>query len=366
MKICVLAGANSIHSSRWVEFFARRGHELHWVSLAPFSEPAVPNVHQHELGLGPIAPLGVLKGMKELSALLRAIAPDLLHVHYLGTYGLIGALTGFHPMIATAWGSDVLVAGRSLLKRPLVKWVLQRADLITCDAEHMRQAILRFGISEQKMRIVYFGTDTTRFRPGPPSADLRRRLEVLDRPTIISLRSLEPIYDVATLVRAVPHVVARVPEAAFVIAGTGSQKEQLAGLASSLDIADHIRFCGQIPNQRLHEYLTTADVYVSTSLSDAGLAASTAEAMACGLPVVVTDSGENRLWVEDGKGGFVIPVRAPVSLAEKILHLLESASERRRLGLYNRSVIEERNNYSTEMTKVEALYRELVERRGQA
>jgi glycosyltransferase involved in cell wall biosynthesis len=61
-----------------------------------------------------------------------------------------------------------------------------------------------------------------------------------------------------------------------------------------LNVDDFVQFLGRIPHEAMPDLLTQADIYVSTSLSDAGISASTAEAMACGLPVIVTDTGENR------------------------------------------------------------------------
>ena len=88
--------------------------------------------------------------------------------------------------------------------------------------------------------------------------------------------------------------------------------------------------------------------------------------MACALPVVVTDSAENKLWVKEGDGGFVVPVKDPVALSEKILHLLENPDKCRRYGLFNRSVIRERNNYYVEMAKMEKLYKQVAKRHGKA
>ena len=104
------------------------------------------------------------------------------------------------------------------------------------------------------------------------------------------------------------------------------------------------------------------DVYVSTSLSDAGIAASTAEAMACGLPVIVTDVADNKKWIDNGVNGFVVPVKDPKSLAEKIIYLLQNEDIRKKFGKINRKIIEERNNYYKEMEKMEDIYKELVQR----
>jgi glycosyltransferase involved in cell wall biosynthesis len=360
MKICFLASASSIHSYRWIKYVADKGHEVDWITLNPPSVDRIENVTLHEIGIYPRHALHIVQVAFKVRALIRAIRPQILHIHYAGTNGLVGMLSGHRPVIVTAWGSDILIAGRGGLTRHLVRFIVRQADLITCDAEHMRQAIVRLGADPGKIRLVYFGTDTHKFRPDEKDVQLREKLGASDAPLIISLRSLEPIYDLPTLIRAVPLVSETHPEAKFVIAGTGSQHQALTELAESLNVSASVNFVGLIRNSELPKYLASADVYVSTSLSDAGLAASTAEAMACGLPVVVTDSAENQLWVKNGESGFLVPTSDPQALAGRIIDLLGSEEARANFGRAGRRVIEERNNYYVEMEKMETMYREMI------
>ena len=123
-----------------------------------------------------------------------------------------------------------------------------------------------------------------------------------------------------------------------------------------------VKFTGWLPNDEIPRYLATADIYVSTSLSDGGIAASTAEAMASGVPVIVTDFGDNRKWVKDGINGFIIPSRNPEALASRIVYLLQNESERKQFGQRNRQIIEEKNNWEKEMGKMENCYKELIEK----
>lgn len=356
MKIVMLAAANSIHSWRWVEYFAQQGYEIHWVSLVPFTAPALANVRTYDVGAYPKDVVAILRTTRRIKRILHEVIPHLFHVHSAGTYGLVAALTGFHPLLVTAWGSDVLLAPRSLLKRPLVKFVLRRADTITCDAYHMRDAMVRLGAKASKIEVVYFGTDVIKFRPDLDRAEVRRRFKIGDDPVVLSTRRLEPVYDVATFVRALPRVLQAVPKATCVVIGEGSEREKLMAVAEELGVARSVHFVGPVSGDDMPQYLAAADIYVSTSMSDAGLAASTAEAMACGLPVIVTDTAENRLWVEDGTGGFVVPVQRPEVVADKIIYLVRNPDERKRFGVYNRSLIEKHNNYYVEMQKVERVY----------
>ncbi len=292
--------------------------------------------------------------------MVQRIQPDVVHAHYVGTNGLVAAATGFRPLIATAWGSDVLFAGRAPLRGALVSYVLRQASVITCDADHMVEAMVRLGITRDKMRLVYFGMDTEKFSPARRSREVREQLGISDAPAVISLRHLEPLYDVESLVRAVPAVVRAVPEAKFVIVGAGSQAAALQALSESLGVGGSVLFLGKVPNERLPSYLASMDVYVSTALSDGGIAASTAEAMACALPVVITDFGENGWWVRDGKGGFLVPLRRPDVLAERIQYLLQHPDVRSEWGTINRATIRERNDYASEMAKMSTIYAEVL------
>ena len=358
MKICFLAPANSIHSYKWIKRFAEKGHEVHWVSIYPLEFPPIEGVTYHEFQHRSWTK-DLLKHIIQFRKLVLQIKPDIVHVHSVAVYGTIAALSGFHPLVATAWGSDVLVRGNSFFRKPFVKHVLRQADLVTCDADHMVEAMVNLGVSEDKTRVVYFGVDTGSFSPGKKSPGLSAQLGLGSGPVIISLRSLSPIYDVGSLIQAIPKVAEAFPNITVIIAGTGPSELELRDLASNLGVMKNIQFVGRVENNKLPELLRIADLYVSTSLSDAGIAASTAEAMACGLPGVITDSGENRKWVVDGEGGHVVPVRSPSLLAERIIQLLRDKKFAARCAATNRRTIESRNDYYREMDKMDAIYAEL-------
>jgi glycosyltransferase involved in cell wall biosynthesis len=301
--------------------------------------------------------------MLQIKRLVKNINPDIIHAHYIMETTLLGAASGFHPFVVTPWGSDVLIATRkSRMSGWVTKYVLKKADLITCDAEHIKEPLTKLGAEPQKIKLIYFGTDTRKFNPGQGDEKLREELGILASPTIISLRRFEPVYDVESLITAVPLVLREVPKAKFLLVEKGSQEAELKKLAKSLGVSDSVKFVGWVPEDELPRYLALADIYVSTSLSDAGLASSTAEAMACGLPVIITNFGDNKKWVEDGVNGFIIPLKAPQVLAAKIIYLLKDKETRKRFGKINRGIIVERNNREKEMEKVAKLYEELIEK----
>lgn len=359
LKTCYLADGQSVHTLKWVRYFADRGYDVHLVTFnktGPIEGVKVQNLRYFWKWAYPFRIIEIKNAVKKID-------PDVLHAHYISHYGMYGALTGFKPFAVSAWGSDVLInPKKSRIKKHVVKYVLRKADLITCDAEHVREAIRKLGAVPEKISVINYGVDTRKFIPGRKSEKLRTKLGIHDSPTVISLRNLNPLYDVESLIRAMPLVLKEIPESKFVIAGRGSEETRLKELAKSLGVSENTKFVGFIPNDELPQYLTSMDVYVSTSPSDAGLSASTAEAMACGLPVIITDVADNRKWVEDGVNGFVVPIKDPKSLAQRIIYLLKNDEIRRRFGKVNRKIIDERNNYYKEMEKMESIYEELAER----
>jgi glycosyltransferase involved in cell wall biosynthesis len=360
MKLCFLAAGNSVHSHRWIRFFAEKGHEIHWISLTPLEFPELRGVHFHDRSAR-TKWISLAKAALRIRGIVRDIAPDIVHAHYAGSYGLLGAMSGFQPFVISAWGSDILFAGKAPLRGRLVRWALGKARLITCDAHHMIEAMRGLGTDVRKIRMICFGVEVDRFAPGAKDPGILERWGVQASPEriVISLRNLEPVYDIGTLLEAAPLVLREFPAARFVIAGAGSCERSLKDQADRLGIAGSLRFLGRYAHAELPLMLRSADVYVSTSLSDAGIAASTAEAMACAVPVVVSDTGENNKWIEDGRSGCLFGARDPKALAGHLLSLLESDQLRRRMGEAGRAVILERNCYENEMAKMEHLYQSL-------
>ena len=359
MKICFFAASNSIHSYRWVKYFAGRGYAVTWVSLCKTIFEPIEGVKYHEITTSKNL-ISIFRSVVFLRKILNSEKPDFLHVHYLGIYGLIALLSGFRTIVSTPWGSDILINKKNFLYWILIRAFLKRAKLITCDARHMKDQILEFGVSKNQVEIINFGIDTEQFAPMPTNFQLTKKMKIKDGFTVISMRNFEPVYDLKTFILAMPEVLSKYPYVNFLLIGQGSQEKELKDLVKELKIESSVFFPGFISNVDLPQLLNSSDIYVSTSLSDAGIAASTAEAMACGVPVVITDTGENREWIKNGETGYLIPPSDPFKLAEAIQNMILKPKEIKKVGLAGRKMIFDHNDYRTEMSKVDRLYKLLV------
>ncbi len=369
MKICFVANAESIHTFRWVNYFINKGHDVHIISHKGLDIKGATFHYLKTFGnskitterIRPIDLITFITRAFQTRKIIKKIKPDIVHAHNVILGGFYATRLKFHPLVVTAWGTDVLIAPKkSFILKKIAQLVLRRADILTCDGHNTERAMIRLGAEPQKIKIIYFGIDTKKNSPEKRDEKLREKLNINDAYLVISLRSFNPIYNIETLIKAIPLVLGQNPNVRFILAGTGEQELELKDLAVNLGVEKNTIFTGNLTEEEIPKYLASSDLYVSTSLSDSGLAASTGEAMACGLPVISTEVGAIHDWIDDGEGGFIIPTENPDILANRIIFFLKNKDLMKKCGGINRRIITDKQDYYKEMEKMEKICEELV------
>jgi len=350
VRIATLANASVGHTRRWVEELRARGHEVRLWSL----EPGPPGLGARWLP-APALP-GALRYPLAAPVLRRALAdfaPDLVDAQYVPNYGLLGALCGRHPLVVTAWGSDLLiVGGRDPLRRARTRFVLERADLVLTDAENLARAARALGAAPDRVHAISWGIDLERFRPAVARAP----------GLLVSTRMHEPVYGLDTLIAGVAPFMARHPESRLVVAGDGHLRRAHEALAARVLPAGRWQFVGMQRPDELAGWLARADIYLSASRSDS-TSVSLLEAMASGALPVVSDIEGNREWVAEGDGARLFAVGDPAGPAGA----LERAADpewARGARARNRQVVEARGDQRRNLDRIEALLTALVAGRG--
>lgn len=250
----------------------------------------------------------MLSGLFKALNLIRKEKPDVIHGNWIVPTGLIAAAAGLLagiPVINTARGMDVRVSEKGPV-RILFDLAVKLSDKVTVVSEAMKE---RRSLSGAET--VTSGVNETFFRIKPSRGSL----------SILHTRSLEKVYDVETLIRAVPLVVRQVPGARFTVAGSGSHAPALKELAASLDVEDHVDFTGPVDHKTIAEYMAQASVYASTAVAD-GTSIALMEAIAAGLAPVVSDIEPNRSLVAHGRDGYLFRPGDEQDLADKIIEAL--------------------------------------------
>jgi glycosyltransferase involved in cell wall biosynthesis len=166
--------------------------------------------------------------------------------------------------------------------------VIRRAARVYPLSRFMAERVEKIhAIPPAAIRVVPGGVETDRFVPAPDRAAVRRRLgHPPDAPVLFTLRNLEPRMGVERLIRAMPAVIARHPDALLVVGGSGPLAGQLTALTETLGLTASVRFTGFIPEADLPFHYQAADVFVIPTLALEGFGLPILEAMASGTPVL--------------------------------------------------------------------------------
>ncbi|MCK4427441.1 MAG: glycosyltransferase [candidate division Zixibacteria bacterium] len=351
MKICYLAPANSVHTQKWVDYLNQNGHEMHLISFHPGRIKGAKVYH-----LKSFAKFCYLLYLPVVKMLVKKIRPQIVHAHFVSSYGLVGACLGFHPLLISVWGADVIdFPKRSWLHRCLVRYSLNKADVITATSQMLSRAVVGFVGKNNKTFVVPFGVDLDRFSP---------RIESVDKEliTIGTVKTLAHKYGIEYLIRAFAMVEKKHENVKLVIVGDGPLRKELENLATELNCSQKINFVGKVPNEKVQEYINSMDIFVVPSVLESesfGVAA--VEASACGLPVIVSDIGGLPEVVLNKKTGLRISPKDPDAIAKAIIFLIENPQLREEWGKEGRRFVSEHYNWIKNAAQMEQLYEEVFQ-----
>ena len=215
--------------------------------------------------------------------LLRDLQPDVVHAHWLCGFACFAALAGAKPLVAMAWGSDVLRADR--LKRAANRLALNRAALAMADSQALLEAMVDLGGRRERMQLMSWGVDLDHFRPRERARkDVRAELGLPEGRVILSPRSLMPLYNPRTIVDAFELLADELPDIQLVLKHMSTDRPPVGPLRHP----DRVHIVGHVPYERMVDWYQASDVCVSIASSDSS-PRSVWEAVASGTPCVVSD-----------------------------------------------------------------------------
>ena len=333
MRLLYAGDTGSPHFRAWPAHFAARGHEVHALHLAPGPEgDAIDGVTMHP---APAASQSALRGRWLAAArparrLARQLEPDVVHSQQIVPAGYLCERAGLFPHVATAWGSEVLQAGRGAGR--LVRRVARGAELLTGDSRHLPHALERRGAPPERLRWVPWGVSAAWRRPAlelsPAEAAERAGLPA-DRPIALSHRGTRDIYRQDLFIQALAELRGRVPDLLGVVVslepGGGEGAARVERLAAELGLGDSLRLVPPFPHERMAFALRAASVCVSVPETDSA-PTSVIEAISLGTPAVVSDLPWVHEPVHDEARLAVVPVGDAGALAEAIAHAVAEPS----------------------------------------
>ncbi len=289
---------------------------------------------------------------------------SLVHSHLIrmNTHNALASVWHRRPTVGSIHGIlPYETTSSARLYTKLATWLNDRTVVVS---EPLRREFLRiYGGNSRKIVTIHNGFDHTRFEtPISPESQAEFRRQFLpgdNSPVICAVGNLKEVKGYRYLVDAVALLKVKFPRIHLLIAGNTMRLRDLGLIdqVATLGLEPHVTFLGEFNNISL--LFSVSDLYVCSSLHE-GFSLTTVEAMAAGLPVVVTDSGGPADIVEPGKSGILVPTANVGALADAVTTVVQDKDLARAMGCYGKRVAYERFSMNSFISRHETLYQELV------
>lgn len=366
MKILMLADANSVHTIKWATSLAKCNLDIVIFSLSHCSTDAYNEykkitVYDTRIEQDTIrkqstnlSKLKYLTAIKKIKWIIKTTSPDIVHAHYASSYGLLGVLAGFHPLVTSVWGSDVYeFPNCSVIHKQVLKFSLWKSDLILSTSMAMAQETRKY--TKKEIKITPFGVDLNEFKP----LDVKKIFS--PKYTVIgTIKSLESTYGIDNLIKAFAVSKKTIMKSTLklLIVGSGSCENKLKNLVENLGIKKDVFFVGRVPHNEVPYYLNQMSVYVALSHSES-FGVAVVEASSCEIPVVVSDVGGLPEVVDNAITGYVVPDN-DVEAASKAISILALNKElRKKMGNSGRSKVNKLYNWNDNLQLLIDLYKHI-------
>jgi glycosyltransferase involved in cell wall biosynthesis len=354
------------------------------------SEETIDGIVHHRLGPG--APLRDLSDTDELSRTATLAAdvalrerPAIIHAasgHRGAEYALVAAALKRHlevPIVyevrgflEASWTGDeamVLSAEAAELTRRRLATedrMMAIADGVTTLGTAMRDELVARGVPEEKVVVVPNGIDPDEFRPRPPDPELRRRYGLEDRWVFGYISNMDHFREGHTLlIEAAGRLAASGRQVACLLVGDGTLRRELEGQARAAGLASSVIFAGQVPHGDVQAHYALLDAFVVARQPDRASRFVTPlkpyEAMAMGVPVVVSDLPALTEIATPGQRGLAFPVGDASGLAAALGRLMDEPDLGRTLAAAARDWVVTERTWAANGIRYRDLYRSILE-----
>lgn len=347
MKLLYFSLDYTPHDHRFLAALSESEHQVFYVRLQrgprqTEDRPVPPNVEQVQWAGGQreFRWRDLPKYVGGLRRIIKRIRPDLIHAGPIQTAAFIAVLTGFRPILTMSWGFDLMEdVHRNRWWEWVTRYTLQRSTFFTSDAQVTRDKAVAYGMNPARTVVFPWGVDLSHFAPRPAPGTSHTGF------TLFCNRSWEPRYGVDVLARAFVKVAQQREDVSLMLLGGGSQGAQLRRMLQQGNAAGRVAYPGHIPNRDLPRFYHMADLYISPSHVD-GSSVSLMEALACGLPCLVSDIPANKEWVREGENGWLFRDGDADELAAKILNAIQRRETLPKIGKAARATAEAKADWT--------------------
>jgi len=238
------------------------------------------------------------------------------------------------PMIVTFWNGDVTYFARwtgleMLIKKWLVKHGIKRVQRITCNSQTAFDACIDLGADPSRMTLIRYPATDLKLFSRRDKKEALQKLSIDASHVVLCPRGLGRFFNSDIILESIPEVLAKFPNTLFLfVSGVGgpAEWERHQARARELGVLEHIRWAGHIDWKQMPWYYSASDVMLSIKTADS-CPNCMLEAMAAEVPVVMSDTKQNREWVEDAVNGYLVEPRNSTLVAERVNEVLSNSNK---------------------------------------
>lgn len=283
-----------------------------------------------------------------------------MNVAYGGVIGLMARSFFGVPYATLAYGYEFLKFARFRPAAMFVRYLYAQSRSVIAISQFTRDELIKFGVPGGKVAVVLPGADREPDVDPDALAIVRQRYPLEGRRIILSVGRMVPRKGHLALVRAMPRVRKRVPNAHLVIIGQGPMISACSRAADRMGVRDHVTFAGRLPDAWVQAFYSLCDVFALPASAGAkgqveGFGLVCSEAHAHGKPVVAGATGGLPEAVLHNQTGLLVDPSDPEAIADALVTVLADANVALHLGEYGRQRVERELNWRQFTSKMLAV-----------
>lgn len=261
-----------------------------------------------------------------------------LHAGRVLPEGMVALLIGRllrKPVVIYAHGEEI-TTWNTPLKQRVLRFVYRHADTVVANSRFTRDLLLVRGVDDARIRLIYPGVDTRRFRPGLEIGDLRRGIGAEGAKLILSVGRLTRRKGFDQVIQALTALRERGIDVHYALIGIGEDEDYLRRLAAEQGVSERVHLLGHVSPEDLPRWYNAADVFAMPNREiggdTEGFGMVFIEAAACGTPAIAGQAGGTGSAVLDDETGLRIEGADLNQVIEALYRILGDEALARRLS----------------------------------
>jgi phosphatidylinositol alpha-1,6-mannosyltransferase len=273
---------------------------------------------------------------------------------------ILNLLTGI-PYSCYVHGEDLETAASSREQQFICKQVIKRSTKIICNSQNSASLVAKFGEAARLKALVFHpGVDSNKFVPAEPNAEIRSRLNWLDKKVLLTVGRLQARKGQDMMIKALPDIKKNIPNIMYAVVGDGECLAMLQNLAKEHEVEDSVQFLHEVTDQQMIECYQQCDLFILPNRTIGqdieGFGMVLVEAQSCAKPVIAGDSGGTKETMLLDESGLIVDATQQQNIVTAVVELLADEHKLKEMGKKGREHVLQSLDWKALVFKAKELF----------